>query len=931
MPYRISLSFFIAGLLIGGLSAQPRLIRGPIQDKNRTQMAGHVHPLARAENDLGELDPAATLPTITLTLEPTAAQQADLQQLLAAQQDPASPQFHRWLTPEDYADRFGASTDDIARITAWLAQHNLRVASVGRSRTSVLFTGLVSDVEEALQIRIHRYSVNGRNHYANASEPSLPVALRAAVRGIHGLNDFRMQPRSVLRRDVEPNYTSTTTGNHYLSPDDFATIYNLKALWSAGFDGRGQKIAIAGQTRIDVTDNQKFRARFAMPSSDPQTILVPNTKDPGVSTDDQGEANLDLEWAGATAPQATIVYVYSNDVMDAVQYAIDQNLAPVLSLSYGLCEPLTLRSDMLTMQRWAQQANVQGMTWVNASGDSGGADCYTGTSTSGIGLAVDSPANIPEVTGIGGTTLREGTGTYWNGSNNASGGSVTSYIPEVVWNDTTVGDPASGGGGASAIFAQPAWQTGFGVPANSARNVPDVSLAASANHDGYMVYSAGQLSVYGGTSAGTPAFAGILALLNQYLVANGAQAAPGLGNVNPRLYALAQAGTGAFHDVTAGDNIVAITCSARARNCTPGSYGYAAGQGYDLASGLGSVDAFNLITSWRAGGTAARATASISLQTSAASIPSSGSITLTATVTGTNGVTPSGAVAFLSATKQIGSATLSGTGASASASIVLAASELVLGTNSIVAQYSGDNSLNANTATTSLTVTVASTTPPAITGLANGASFRQAFAPGMVLTVFGTNLSDTVWSAAAVPLPAQNAGVSVTIGGIAAPLFYTSPGQLNVQIPYEAPLNQALPLVVSNNGRAGSATLTLGAAAPGIFFDGSGALLPVQSVKRGGVVTLYLTGPGAVSPAVATGAAPPAGSTVSQLPVPAQSLGVTIGGVAATVSFAGIPTGLVGVMQVNLQVPANAPLGTIPVIVTVGGVASQAATITVTQ
>ena len=567
MPQRISLSILIAGLLTGALSAQPRLIRGSIQDKNRTQMAGHVHPLATAGNDLGELDQVATLPAITLTLEPTVAQQADLEQLLAAQQNPASPQYHHWLTPEEYADRFGASSDDIVKITAWLAQHNLHVTSVGRSRTSVSFAGTVSDVEAALQIRFHRYSVNGRNHFANAAEPTLPAALRAAVRGIHGLNDFRMQPKSVLHRKLEPDYTSTTTGNHYLSPDDFATIYNLKALWSAGYDGTGQKIVIPGQTRIDVTDIQKFRQRFAMTASDPQTILVPNTKDPGVSTDDQGEANLDLEWAGATAPQASIIYVYSYDVMDSVQYAIDQNLAPVLSLSYGLCEPLNLRSDMLTMQRWAQQANAQGMTWVNASGDSGGADCYTGTSTSGAGLAVDSPANIPEVTGIGGTTLREDSGTYWNSSNNANGGSALSYIPEVVWNDTTTADPASGGGGASTIFAQPAWQTGLGVPANSARNVPDVSLAASANHNGYMVYSAGALSVYGGTSAGSPAFAGILTLLNQYLVANGAQSTPGLGNINPRLYALAQAGTGAFHDVTAGDNIVAITCGPRARNC----------------------------------------------------------------------------------------------------------------------------------------------------------------------------------------------------------------------------------------------------------------------------------------------------------------------------------------------------------------------------
>src|SRR4029077_9843958 len=132
---------------------------------------------------------------------------------------------------------------------------------------------------------------------------------------------------------------------------------------------------------------QSFRSKFQLPASDPQVILVPNTQDPGTSSDDLGEADLDLEWAGAAAPQASLIYVYSQDVMDAVQYIIDQNLAPVFSLSYGRCEPQTLRSDILTMQSWARQANAQGMTWVNASGDSGGADCISGKSTSGAGLA----------------------------------------------------------------------------------------------------------------------------------------------------------------------------------------------------------------------------------------------------------------------------------------------------------------------------------------------------------------------------------------------------------------------------------------------------------------------------------------------------------------------------------------------------------------
>jgi subtilase family serine protease len=669
MPRNLPKALLVASILTGVLCAQPRLVKTQIRDTQRIRMNGHIHPMAKAENDLGSLDAAVTLPAITLVLGQTPEQQTALAEFLAAQQNPSSPDYHRWLTPEQYADRFGASPDDIAKISAWLEQHNLHVTAVGRARTSIVCTGAAGDVEQAFQISFHRYSAADGNHFANTAEPSLPVALQIAIRSIHGLNDFRMQPKAVQHATLKPGYTSTTSGNHYLSPDDLGTIYNIKALWNSGYDGSGQKIAIAGQTRVDLTDIQAFRAKFQLPAADPQMTLVPNTRDPGTVKGDLGEADLDLEWAGAAAPQAAILYVYSADVMDAVQYIIDQNLAPVLSVSYGLCEPLTLRSDILTMQSWARQANAQGMTWVNASGDSGGADCVSGKSTSGAGLAVDSPADIPEVTGVGGTTFQEGSAQYWNPTNNANGGSATSYIPETVWNDSTPGDPGAGGGGASTIFAQPAWQTGLGVPNNSARNVPDIALAASPGHDGYLVYNAGQLAAFGGTSAGTPAFAGIVALLNQYLVATGAQAAAGSGNINPRLYALAQSGRGAFHDVTSGDNIVNVTCGARTRNCIAGSYGYSAGQGYDQASGLGSIDAYNLVTAWSPTGATARAAASVALQSTGTSVASTGSLTITATVTGASGSTPTGSVTFTSGDKQIGVAPLSGSGSSASASI----------------------------------------------------------------------------------------------------------------------------------------------------------------------------------------------------------------------------------------------------------------------
>jgi uncharacterized protein (TIGR03437 family) len=252
-----------------------------------------------------------------------------------------------------------------------------------------------------------------------------------------------------------------------------------------------------------------------------------------------------------------------------------------------------------------------------------------------------------------------------------------------------------------------------------------------------------------------------------------------------------------------------------------------------------------------------------------------------------------------------------------------------VGANNIVAQYSGDTNLNA--ATGAIGIAVTASAPPTINGLANGASFRQTYAPGMVLTVFGSNLADATWVASSVPLPVQVSGFSVTIGGVNAPLYYISPGQLNVQIPYETPVNRPVILTVDNNGRTASTTLTVAAAAPGLFTDANGAIVPTATVARGGVVVLYLTGMGAVSPAIATGAAPAAGTPVAQLPAPVQQTSVSIGGVATgVIEFAGIPTALVGVAQINLLVPANAPLGTQPVVVAIGGVASAPATILVT-
>jgi subtilase family serine protease len=302
------------------------------------------------------------------------------------------------------------------------------------------------------------------------------------------------------------------------------------------------------------------------------------------------EADLDIEWAGAVARNATIIYVNSAVGLVSAGYAITEQLAPVVSMSFGACE-VTQPANRNTFRSWVQQGNAQGITTIAASGDLGAAGCdQKGTSFATGGLAVQFPASIPEVTAVGGTEFVDEGGNYWNAANSSTGGSALSYIPETAWNDAGVNGAT--GGGFSAFYPQPSWQVGPGLMAPNARAVPDVSLAASALHDGYIIFSGGQL-VYppvGGTSAAAPVFAGMIALLNQY------EGSSGHGNINQNLYRLAQ--TNIFNDIKTGSNVV--PCVVGTPNCESGSFGYYAGIGYDPVTGLGSVDAYNLVTEWNA-------------------------------------------------------------------------------------------------------------------------------------------------------------------------------------------------------------------------------------------------------------------------------------------------------------------------------------------
>src|SRR6516225_6879727 len=354
MPKKRSAALISLAILLPlPVLGQPNRVAARIDSSQRISLRGHVHSKALPEFDQGAVDSALIIPDVTLVLKPSPGQQAALDQLLAEQQDSFSPNYHKWLTPEQFADQFGASQDDIDRIVEWLQQQALTVTSVARARNAISVSGSAAAVGQAFGLELHYYLVSGERHFAKAAEPTVPAALAGIVGGIRGLHDFRMKPASLRRKAVpnaaQPDYTSST-GTHYLAPEDIATIYNLKPLLGMGVDGSGQSLVVVGQSQVRLADIQLYRSTFNLPAKDPQMILVPNATDPGISAGDLGESELDLELAGAAAPNATILFVYSSDVLASARYAIDQNLAPVLSMSYGLCEAETARSDEATQE-----------------------------------------------------------------------------------------------------------------------------------------------------------------------------------------------------------------------------------------------------------------------------------------------------------------------------------------------------------------------------------------------------------------------------------------------------------------------------------------------------------------------------------------------------------------------------------------------------
>ena len=741
-----AVGLFVALAPLAYAAPQGRLVAA-INDSSRVPLSNTIPSRARIANDLGSAPAGTKLSTLSLRFNMTAAQQADLTQLMIAQLNPSSPSYHKWLTPEQFGARFGLSSADISKVSTWLTSKGFTVTGVARSSTFITFSGTVSQADQAFGTSIHTLSLNGEQHISNVTDPALPSSIASVVTAITGLNDFRIKPRTrVSIVKPNPQYTQSSTGSHYITPNDFYKIYDVPAQ-STGITGSGITVAVMGQTNISTNDVAAFRSAAGLPAKAP-TIVPVVLNPPGILMSDVDEAQLDVEWSGAAAQAANIIYAYGNDVFaDSLTQTIDNytTLASgltvnIISISYGLCESGWGQSTLNGYNQLLQQANVEGITVVGPTGDSGATDCDTsGLATEG--LAVDFPGSSPFVTAAGGTQFNEGSGSYWSGTNGTGGESSTGYIPELPWNETTAAGGldagGAGGGGTSAFFSKPAWQIGTGsgnTPADSARDVPDISLNAASNHDGYLFCSqgsctngfqtsSGQLNIAGGTSFAAPSFAGLIALVEQK-VGGGS-----LGNVNPTLYGLANSTfyNNIFHDVTSGNN--SVPCLQGTPNCPGGgSIGYAAGPGYDLATGLGSIDASNLINDWKnapaagGGSTIATALSSVSVTTTSALCAVSGSIPLSVTVSGSTATIPTGTVQFFIDGTAAGSVNLPGLqSAPATATFMLSLPAPLSGGHSINAVYSGDGTYAGSRAAVLATdgalasVDIVSTTQPDFT------------------------------------------------------------------------------------------------------------------------------------------------------------------------------------------------------------------------
>ena len=791
--------FLMAASVLPAQQASSR-IPDSIDEQNLVTLKGNVPAQARPQNDRGEVQGSLPMERMILVLKRSDAQEKSLQAAIGAMHDPKSAQFHKWLTPAQFGKLYGPSDADIAKLTQWLSGHGFQVNHVAQGRGSIEFSGTADTVANAFHTQIHSYMVKGEQHYANASNPQIPAALTPVVAGVLSLHNFVKQssarilgtaqasdgktfvnlaqggkvrtknelvyrPSLTQPNPTKPNFTNS--GSNYVGPGDLWTIYNATPLITASkspINGTGETIAIVGRSDVSTDDITGFRTNL-LPAPYASTLpftQIQNGPDPGIDADAL-EQTLDVEYSSALAPGAQIDLVVSGstnstDGVDlSAQYIVDNNLAAVMSTSYGACEASMGTGNAFYNSLW-EQATAQGITPMVSTGDNGSAGCdIVGPSgndslayVADEGLEVSGLASTPYNIAVGGNEFSDDSSTYWNANNSSSPAPFTSalsYVPEMVWNESCSplvcgnagAEIAAGSGGASGCFtptldangniiacsggyAAPDWQVGVaGLPTDKMRHLPDVSLTA-ASHDGYMLCyegscDSGEFAVVGGTSASSPSFAGIMALVNQ-------KTGSRQGQANYTLYKLAgsQFGTTAapntsqlaacnatngntvdpsciFQDVTTGTN--AVPCDGGTLNCsstTAGTYGvltdYAAGTGYDSATGLGSVNVTNLVNHWN---DVALSPTSTTLALGAATSTFGSPVSIAVTVKPQTGsATPTGTVALLTDSTLPG-ATGAGTVTLTNGSYNSTISSLPGGTYHVSARYGGDGEFASST------------------------------------------------------------------------------------------------------------------------------------------------------------------------------------------------------------------------------------------
>jgi hypothetical protein len=862
--------------------APPRISQ-QIDVAHLVALPGNVRKDLSPNLDLGSVEDGLPL-RLFMVLQRTAEQQADLDNLLARLQQPTASEFHKWLTPQQFGARFGASPQDISKITAWLEASGIHVNGVQNNATFIDFTATVGQVRSVFHTQLHYYNKEGGKYPALVSDPMIPAALLPVVAGIKGLNKIPPHTNYTLNRQTaynaathrwhsveaaaaSPEYADGS-GNLDVTPQDLYTIYNVSKVFSSGNLATHATVAVIEESDIEYGtvnsstgvatggDVATFRSLFGVPGTLNMHVYhgygTVTCSAPGIDPNqngEEGEAALDAEWANALAPSANLIFMSCDQSSDggittAMMALIDNNLSDVMSLSYGNSEIGFTSSDFSAQDSMYAQAATQGQTIFVSAGDSGSdvADQNTmGTATSGVNV---SAFGAPLVTVAGGTDFLDSYDsqqgglpqtTYWGATNSNYYGNALSYIPETAWNASCAssiiaavngysgagycalgpntnpninGAVVGGSGGFSTHYSTPSYQSGILGYSGTKRAQPDIAGFAASGFWGHALISCDSyvansactspttFGAAGGTSFVAPYMAGVAGLLVNYTGSR-------QGLLNPALYALAKAqftasgtkqacysngqtsntgvtsslpaSTCIFNDVTSSNNDV--PCQAGATNCYVNSgapYGmlsltnsnsltvaFPSAPGYDEVSGIGTLNAYNLITKWDTA-----FTSTTGLSANPTSISSSQSTTLKATVTGgapTGYVdTPpavTGSLTFAAGSTALGNCTLSG----ATCSIQVNGTSLQVGANSITATYTGSGTYPASTSSMQ-TVTVTS---------ANGTPQKITFNPISSQTV-GTQLalSATASSGLAVSFNSSTTGIC-TVSGTTANLVAT--------------------------------------------------------------------------------------------------------------------------------------------------------------